>query len=88
MCREVTYRLVDDGNLVTRDGDHVSNDGSTEQRTEKVVSESVERSRSLAGKQRRMSPCTVDEKSMRSNSPDGAERQERLQSERSSDEVT
>jgi hypothetical protein len=87
MCREVTYRLVDDGNLVTRDGDHVSNDGSTEQRTEKVVSESVERSRSLAGKQRRMSPCTVDEKSTRSNSPDGAERKERLQSERSSDEV-
>jgi hypothetical protein len=34
-----------------------------------------------------MSPCTLDEKSMRSNSPDGAERKERLQSERSSDEV-
>ena len=34
--------------MVTRDGDHVANDGSTEQRTEKVVSESVEQSRSLA----------------------------------------
>ena len=39
---------MDDDDLVTRDGDHVANDGSTEQRTEKVVSESVEQSRSLA----------------------------------------
>jgi hypothetical protein len=38
MCREVTYRLVDDGDSVTRDGDHVANDGSTE--TEEEVSES------------------------------------------------
>ena len=48
MVREDTYRLVDDDDAVTRDGDHVANDGSTEQRTEKVVSESVEQSRSLA----------------------------------------
>lgn len=47
MDREDTYRLVDDDDAVTRDGDHVANDGSTEQRTEKVVSESVEQSRSL-----------------------------------------
>jgi hypothetical protein len=37
MYREVTYRLVDDGDSVTRDGDHVANDGSTE--TEEEVSE-------------------------------------------------
>jgi hypothetical protein len=48
MDREDTYRLVDDDDAVTRDGDHVANDGSTEQRTDKVVSESVEQSRSLA----------------------------------------
>jgi hypothetical protein len=42
--REATYRLVDDGDSVTRDGDHVANDGSIEQktRTEKEVSESNE----------------------------------------------
>ena len=39
---------MDDDDSVTRDGDHVANDSSTEQRTEKVVSESVEQSRSLA----------------------------------------
>ena len=38
MCRDVTYRLVDDGDSVTRDGDHVANDGST--KTEEEVSES------------------------------------------------
>jgi hypothetical protein len=37
MYREVTYRLVDDGDSVTRDGGHVANDGSTE--TEEEVSE-------------------------------------------------
>jgi hypothetical protein len=38
MCREVTYRLVDDGDSLTRGGDHVANDGST--KTEEEVSES------------------------------------------------
>jgi hypothetical protein len=39
--REVTYRLTDDGDSVTGVGDHVANDGGTEQRTEKEVGESL-----------------------------------------------
>ena len=38
--RVVTYRLVDDGDSVTQVGDvgdHIANDGGTEQRTEKEV---------------------------------------------------
>jgi hypothetical protein len=38
MDREDTYRLVDDGDSLTRGGDHVANDGST--KTEEEVSES------------------------------------------------
>ena len=36
----VTYRLEDDGDSVTRDGDRVANDGSTEHKTEEKMSES------------------------------------------------
>ena len=38
--RVVTYRLVDDGDSVTKVGDvgdHITNDGGTEQRTQKEV---------------------------------------------------
>ena len=38
--REVTYRLTDDGDSVTKVGDvgdHITNDGGTEQRTQKEV---------------------------------------------------
>ena len=38
--REVTYRLIDYGNSMTQVGDvgdHIANDGGTEQRTEKEV---------------------------------------------------
>ena len=38
--REVTYRLIDYGNSMTQVGDvgdHITNDGGTEQRTQKEV---------------------------------------------------
>jgi hypothetical protein len=44
MHREVTYRLIDYGNSMTQVGDvgdHIANDGGTEQMTEKEVGESV-----------------------------------------------